>query len=68
MKVINQELEREGFDSKRYISQIYYLIGSNYLNLNQPDSEMKAIPEFIKAVNILINHLSVHFNYDISQF
>lgn len=44
------------------------LIGSSYLNQNCPDCEVKAINEFLKAVNVLLSKLSLTYGYDISNF
>jgi lipopolysaccharide biosynthesis regulator YciM len=41
--VIDSEAEREGFESSRLISNLYYLIGSCYLYDNKTGCEAKAI-------------------------
>jgi len=44
------------------------VIGNLYLYENKPGCEVKALIEYIKATNILLNHLNLTLKYDISGF
>lgn len=57
--VIAQEEPREGFETSRLIAELYYLIGNSLMYENAPGCEKRAIEEYIKAVNILVNNLSI---------
>lgn len=66
--VITQEEKREDAESNRLIAELHFLIGNCFLYDNKTGCENLAIQEFVKAVNILINNLSLVEHYDVSGF
>jgi hypothetical protein len=58
-QMLSEEEQRAGHESDRWLAEVHFMIATSFLYENKEGCEREAIREFIRAVQILLNHLGL---------